>query len=56
MRDFLAEGIMQEVDWKHLSEAAAKAMAGKIEALLTQFPHSKKPNESQTEEPRRDRR
>jgi hypothetical protein len=49
-RDFLAEGIMQEADWKHLSDAAAKAMAGKIEALLTRFPHSKKPNESQTED------
>jgi hypothetical protein len=49
-RDFLAEGIMQEADWKHLSDAAAKAMAGKIEALLSRFPHSKKPNESQTED------
>jgi hypothetical protein len=49
-RDFLAEGILQEADWKHLSDAAAKAMAGKIEALLTRFPHSKKPNESQTED------
>ena len=49
-RDFLAEGIMQEADWKHFSDADAMAMAGKIEAIFTKFPHSKKPNESQTED------
>jgi hypothetical protein len=49
-RDFLAEGITQESEWKRVSDADAKALAAKIEALFSRFPHSRKPNESQTED------
>jgi hypothetical protein len=35
-RDFLAEGIMQEADWKHLSDAAAKAMGECFPAGLSE--------------------
>jgi hypothetical protein len=49
-RDFLAEGITQESDWKRVSDSDAKALAAKIEALFSRFPHSRKPNESQTED------